>query len=325
MAIDIDVAEITAQKITNDQPISDNVVLSAQHLVKNYGNIQALHDVSLELRKGEVLGFLGPNGAGKSTTMKIISGYVSPSAGIVTINGFDLSKQSLDCRKQIGYLPQQAPLYDDMTVAAYLDHVARLKHVEKNSRRREVVTAIEAANLQEVEKRHIRKLSGGNQRRVGLAQALIGSPPILILDEPTAGLDPAQVANFRDLILRLSEDHSILLSTHVLAEVEACCSRVVVVNRGKGILNESIEELQNRCRQVSQVQIRLLSTDNKDFLAAIENTDWINIIKNDDVLILEAAQEKRGELIQLAQMHGGLRECSEIRRSLEDVFRDLLA
>lgn len=303
---------------------TDDIVISAQNLTKNYGPISALSDVSLELKKGEVLGFLGPNGAGKSTTMKIISGYVSPSSGSVTVNGFDLLTQSLDCRKQIGYLPQQAPLYDDMTVASYLDHVARLKHVEKTRRRREVVDAIEAANLQEVEKRHIRKLSGGNQRRVGLAQALIGKPPILILDEPTAGLDPAQVANFRDLILRLSENHSILLSTHVLAEVEACCSRVVVVNRGIGILNESIQALQNRSRQVTQAHIRLLSDDQQPFIDSIKTLDWITILHTEDGITIEAPQEHRRELIDLAQQHGGLRECTEIRRSLEDVFRDLL-
>ncbi len=301
------------------------MILSAQHLVKHYGNFQALDDISVELEQGEVVGFLGPNGAGKSTTMKIITGYVAPSSGSVNVNGFDLQTQSLACRQQIGYLPQQAPLYEDMTVAAYLDHVARLKGVAKASRRREIVEAIEAANLQEVEKRHIRKLSGGNQRRVGLAQALINKPPILILDEPTAGLDPAQVANLRDLIIKLKEKHTILLSTHILAEVEACCSRVIVVNRGRGILDENIEQLKERCRQVARVRIRLAEA-NGAFSEAIEAAPWAHLRKEDGAqYTIEAPEEKRSALIDLAQANGGLRECTEERRSLEDVFRDLLA
>ena len=301
------------------------MILSAKNLVKHYGNFQALDNISVELEQGEVVGFLGPNGAGKSTTMKIITGYVAPSSGSVSVNGFDLQSQSLDCRRQIGYLPQQAPLYEDMTVAAYLDHVARLKGVPKASRRREIVEAIEAANLQEVEKRHIRKLSGGNQRRVGLAQALINKPPILILDEPTAGLDPAQVANLRDLIIKLKEKHTILLSTHILAEVEACCSRVIVVNRGRGILDENIEQLKERCRQVARVRVRLSQADNA-FAQAINDSDWATLIKADAAqYTIEAAEDKRSDLINLAQAHGGLRECTEERRSLEDVFRDLLA
>ena len=283
------------------------MILSAEHLVKYYGPIHALDDVSVSLESGEVVGFLGPNGAGKSTTMKIITGYVAPTSGQVTVNGFDIIKQSLECRKQIGYLPQQAPLYEDMTVAAYLDHVARLKGVHRNKRRHEVIEAIEAAHLKEVEKRHIRKLSGGNQRRVGLAQALINKPPILILDEPTAGLDPAQVANLRDLINRLKERHTILLSTHVLAEVEACCSRVIVLNRGRCILNEDIQSLTDRCRQVSQVHVRLINNQ-AGFAEQIQQAEWASIIDSDDGYRIEAPEDKRHEIITLAEANGGLRE-----------------
>ena len=299
------------------------MMLAAEHLVKYYGPIHALDDVSVTLDNGEVVGFLGPNGAGKSTTMKIITGYVAPSSGSVSVNGFDIVKQSLECRKQIGYLPQQAPLYEDMTVAAYLDHVARLKGVQRNKRRHEVIEAIEAAHLKEVEGRHIRKLSGGNQRRVGLAQALINKPPILILDEPTAGLDPAQVANLRDLINRLKEQHSILLSTHVLAEVEACCSRVIVLNRGRCILNEDIQALKDRCRQVSQIHIRLMQ-DDPAFAQALEQSEWARILDEKDGYRIEAPETQRHAIINLAEQHGGLRELREERRSLEDVFRDLL-
>lgn len=299
------------------------MMLDAQNLVKYFGQFHALDDVSVSLEAGEVVGFLGPNGAGKSTTMKIITGYVSPSSGSVRVNGFDLATQALDCRRQIGYLPQVAPLYDDMSVRSYLDHVARLKGISKSKRRHEVIEVIECANLQEVENRHIRKLSGGNQRRVGLAQALLNKPPILILDEPTAGLDPAQVANLRELINRLKEHHSILLSTHVLAEVEACCSRVIMLNRGRCILNEDITSLQSRCRDLTHVHIQLLNNENT-FATAIEALDWAQLINDEDGYTIQAPAEQRAALVQLAQDHGGLRELREQRHSLEDVFRNIL-
>ncbi len=301
-------------------------ILSARGLSKRYGPFQALHDVSLELQRGEVVGFLGPNGAGKSTTMKILTGFVAPTGGTATIAGHDLVGDPLACRRAIGYLPEELPLYLDMTVTAYLDHVARLKGVAPGARRKEVVEAIEAAWLGENAKRHIRKLSKGNRQRVGLAQALLGRPPLLILDEPTSGLDPAQVANFRELIKSLAQRHTILLSTHILGEVEATCARVVVVHRGRTVASEGIDALRRRARQVSRLRVRVREGSTAPLCGALRGAGWATVIEEQgDGVLLDAPEQRRGELVALIEAHGGVRELSEERRSLEEVFRDLIA
>ncbi|MCK6488332.1 MAG: ABC transporter ATP-binding protein [Planctomycetes bacterium] len=301
-------------------------VLVADRLAKRYGAFQALSEVSLSLEAGEIVGFLGPNGAGKSTTMKILTGFVAPTAGTATVAGHDLAADPLACRRAIGYLPEELPLYLDMTVTAYLDHVARLKGVPPGERRREVVAAIEAAWLGENAHRHIRKLSKGNRQRVGVAQALIGRPPILILDEPTSGLDPSQVANFRELVKRLAERHTILLSTHILAEVEAVCGRVVVVHRGRTIVAEPIDALRRRATRSHRVRLRLRQGDPAVFAAALAALPWAaGVALAGEGVVAEAGDEHRAELVALAEAHGGLRELVEERLSLEEVFRDLIA
>jgi ABC-2 type transport system ATP-binding protein len=301
-------------------------VLVARDLRKRFGAFTALDGVSLELRQGEVVGFLGPNGAGKSTTMKILTGYLAPTSGSATIAGHDLVADPLACRRLIGYLPEEVPLYLDMTVTAYLDHVARLKGVPRAERRREVVEAIASAWLGENANRHIRKLSKGNRQRVGLAQALLGKPPILILDEPTSGLDPAQVANFRDLIAGLSQRHTILLSTHILAEVEATCARVLVVHRGRVVVSEGIEDLRRRASRVTRLRLRLRSGACEPARAALAACGWANVVAAEgDAVVVDAEPERRAELVALGEARGGLRELTEERRSLEEVFRDLIA
>ena len=303
-----------------------DTVLSARDLTKRFGAFQALNGVSLELKAGEVVGFLGPNGAGKSTTMKILTGFLAPTSGSATIAGHDLASDPLACRKAIGYLPEEVPLYLDMTVTAYLDHVARLKGVPASHRRREIVEAIDRAWLKESAKRHIRKLSKGNRQRVGLAQALLGAPPILILDEPTSGLDPAQVANFRDLIRTLAKQHTILLSTHILGEVEAVCSRVVVVHRGHVVANETVEQLRQRASSIGRMRVRVRSGDPAPLTAACSASGWATVVQRDgDALLIDAPQNRRGDLVTLVEAQGGIRELTEERRSLEEVFRDLIA
>jgi ABC-2 type transport system ATP-binding protein len=299
-------------------------VLEARNLAKTYGTFQALQDVSLTLEQGEIVGFLGPNGAGKSTTMKILTGFVAPTAGTATIAGHDLVAEPLACRKAIGYLPEELPLYLDMTVTAYLDHVARLKGVAASERRKQVVEAIEATWLTENAKRHIRKLSKGNRQRVGVAQALLGGPPILILDEPTSGLDPSQVANFRELVRRLSNKHTILLSTHILAEVEAVCSRVVVVHRGRLVAEESIEALRSRATRTTHVRVRLRSGDGSALASVLKTITWASdVAHNADTVTITCAAEHRAELVQITEAHGGVRELGEERVTLEEVFRGL--
>ncbi len=299
-----------------------SAVLEARGLSKRFGGFTALHDVSFALQPGEIVGFLGPNGAGKSTTMKILTGFLSPGGGSATICGHDLVADPLSCRRAIGYLPEELPLYLDMRVDAYLDHVARLKGIPAAERRRAVVEAIEAAWLKEQATRHIRKLSKGNRQRVGLAQALIARPPLIILDEPTNGLDPTQVANFRDLLRSLAGRHTILLSTHILGEVEAVCARVVVVHRGRTIADEPVEALRARAARAGRVRVRLCSGSPELFADRLAAEGWAAALDGDSVVV-EAAPERRSALIAAAESSGGLRELVEERRSLEDVFRDL--
>ncbi len=312
-------------------------ILTADNLTKRFGPFQALHGVTFNLEPGEIVGFLGPNGAGKSTTMKVLTGFLAPTSGSATIAGHDLVAEPLACRKAIGYLPEELPLYLDMTVTAYLDHVARLKGVARAERRREVVEAIDAAWLGENAGRHIRKLSKGNRQRVGVAQALLGKPPILILDEPTSGLDPSQVANFRDLIARLAQRHTILISTHIMGEVEAVCQRVIVIDRGRVIVEEPIAALKARATRSTRVRVRLRDQGRDQvrdqassaapytaLLAALATQSWASDVRSDDDgITLAAPAEARDQLVRLVEAHGGLRELVEERLSLESVFRDL--
>ncbi len=312
-------------------------ILTADNLTKRFGPFQALHGVTFSLEPGEIVGFLGPNGAGKSTTMKLLTGFLAPTSGSATIAGHDLVAAPLACRKAIGYLPEELPLYLDMTVTAYLDHVARLKGIARAERRREVVEAIDAAWLGENAGRHIRKLSKGNRQRVGVAQALLGKPPILILDEPTSGLDPSQVANFRDLIARLAQRHTILISTHIMGEVEAVCQRVIVIDRGRVIVEEPIAALKARATRSTRVRVRLRdqvrdqvrdqatsASPYTPLLAALATQSWASDVRrDDDGVTLAAPAEARDQLVRLVEAHGGLRELVEERLSLESVFRDL--
>ncbi|TVR13070.1 MAG: ABC transporter ATP-binding protein [Planctomycetota bacterium] len=301
-------------------------LIEAQGLEKHYGTVHALRGVDLSVEPGEVVGFLGPNGAGKTTTMKILTGSIAPSSGRARIAGYDLLTDPLQCRRHIGYLPQDPPLYPEMTVAAYLDHVARLKGVARAYRRREVVEAMERCSILEVEQRHLHKLSGGNRQRVGLAQALLGAPPMLILDEATAGLDPTQVARFRDLVRSLASDHGILLSTHILSEVEYCCRRVVMIHRGTVVLQASVAELRQRAAAQSILRLRLREGGPQGLAQVLEASDWAQDIRIDeDCVLCRVDASRRAELVAAAEAHGGLRELHEERRSLEEVFADVVA
>jgi len=218
-------------------------VIEVERLTKDYGSVVAVRDVSFSVGRGEVVGFLGPNGAGKSTTLRILAGFLGASSGRVRINGHDITETSLAAREQLGYMPESSPLYPELRVREYLEFRARLKRLPRARRRAGVERAIERANLREVSETTIGHLSKGYRQRVGLADALVADPPLLILDEPTAGLDPNQVREVRALIKSLGADHTVLLSTHILSEVEATCQRALVIDRGRLIAQGTLEEL----------------------------------------------------------------------------------
>jgi len=208
-------------------------MITVEHLSKVYGSTPAITDVTFSVEPGEILGFLGPNGAGKTTTMRILTGYLPATSGTATIAGFDVHEDSMAVRQRIGYLPETPPLYPDMTVEGFLHFVARLKGVPAGDRPQRVESSLQRCNLLEQRNTLIRKLSKGFRQRVGIAQAIVHDPPVIVLDEPTVGLDPRQIIDVRNLIKSLAGDHTIILSTHILPEVSMTCSRVAIINRGR--------------------------------------------------------------------------------------------
>ena len=217
-------------------------MIKIEHLVKNYGSTCAVDDISFEVKKGEIVGLLGPNGAGKSTTMNILTGYLSSTSGSVSIAGYDVLEHPLEVKKHVGYLPEQPPLYLDMTVEEYLNFNYDLKGCKLN-RQKHLKEICEVVKLTDVYKRLIRNLSKGYRQRVGIAQALIGSPEVIIFDEPTVGLDPKQIIEVRNLLRNLGKDHTVILSTHILQEVQAVCDRIVIINKGKIVADELTENI----------------------------------------------------------------------------------
>ena len=230
-------------------------MIEINHLVKKYGSHVAVDDLSLTVEPGKIYGFLGPNGAGKSTTMNIITGYLAATSGEVKINGFDVLKQPEEAKKCVGYLPELPPLYMDMTVKEYLDFVAELKKIEKSLRAGYVKEVMEITKTEEVSGRLIRNLSKGYRQRVGFAQAVLGYPEILILDEPTVGLDPKQIIEIRDLIKELGKKHTIILSSHILSEISAVCDHVFIISHGKLVASDSTENLLERMTGAQEIEL----------------------------------------------------------------------
>ena len=234
-----------------------NPTISVDRLTKVYGDFNAIQDVSFDVQPGEILGFLGPNGAGKTTSMRILTGYLPATSGTARVAGYDVTEQSMDVRRRIGYLPETPPLYLDMTVQTFLSFVAEIKGVPAGDRYARVNGAIQRCNL--TEKRHslIRKLSKGFKQRVGIAQALVHDPPVIVLDEPTVGLDPKQIIDVRNLIKSLAGEHTIILSTHILPEVSMTCDRVVIINRGQVAATGTPAELNQQLQGQQQLHLRV--------------------------------------------------------------------
>jgi ABC-2 type transport system ATP-binding protein len=305
-----------------------NLMIDVQNLTKNYGDRRAVDNLSFSIKKGEVVGFLGPNGAGKTTTMKIITGFMAPSSGEVKIAGFDVFEDPMEVKKRIGYLPETPPVYGDMSVGDYLTYVAQLKRVEKNRIPGLVDRAIEKTQLGDVRKRVIENLSKGFRQRVGLAQALVSDPEVLILDEPTVGLDPKQVSEIRSLLQELRGSHTIILSTHILPEVQATCERVIIIHQGKIVAQDTLMGLQSRMKggNIIHVRVRRKADDLGVNLRGIAGIDSVEV-KGMHLKVQTHGEEETIEAIseKAVACGAGLLELSVPDSGLEETFIQLIS
>jgi len=305
-------------------------MIKVENLTKRYAGQPAIQDLSFEVGKGEIMGFLGPNGAGKSTTMRILSSFMPPTSGRASIAGFDVFEQSLQARAHLGYMPENVPLYNDMRVTEYLNYRAALKGVPHRRMAERVGDVKELCGLKEVEKKIIGNLSKGFRQRVGLADALVHEPDLLILDEPTSGLDPNQIRQVRDLIKNLGKQHTILLSTHILPEVEMTCSRVIIINRGRIEACDTPENLLGRIRTAGGVTVeaKVGNDDGAEELRRIAGVRDVTASTEGDwqvfALRVEANTDVREDVYRLASdRRWTLRELSLRRATLEDVFVEI--
>lgn len=307
-------------------------MIEINHLVKKYGSHVAVDDLSLTVEPGKIYGFLGPNGAGKSTTMNIITGYLAATSGEVKINGFDVLKQPEEAKKCVGYLPELPPLYMDMTVKEYLDFVAELKKLEKSLRAGYVKEAMKITKTEEVSGRLIRNLSKGYRQRVGFAQAVLGYPEILILDEPTVGLDPKQIMEIRDLIKELGKKHTIILSSHILSEISAVCDHVFIISHGKLVASDSTENLLERMTGAQEIEL-LVKAEEDTAETAIREVAQVERCektesKEDGAVQLLVTAKKDADVREAiyhtcVEHHMPILEMKAASKSLEDVFLEL--
>ena len=307
-------------------------MIEINHLVKKYGSHVAVDDLSLTVEPGKIYGFLGPNGAGKSTTMNIITGYLAATSGEVKINGFDVLKQPEEAKKCVGYLPELPPLYMDMTVKEYLDFVAELKKIEKSLRAGYVKEAMKITKTEEVSGRLIRNLSKGYRQRVGFAQAVLGYPEILILDEPTVGLDPKQIIEIRDLIKELGKKHTIILSSHILSEISAVCDHVFIISHGKLVASDSTENLLERMTGAQEIEL-LVKAEEDTAETAIREVAQVERCektesKEDGAVQLLVTAKKDADVREAiyhtcVEHHMPILEMKAASKSLEDVFLEL--
>ncbi len=304
-------------------------MIDVKGLTRYYGEKRAISDVTFHVNKGEVLGLLGPNAAGKTTTMRILTCYMPPTSGTATVGGYDILEQSLEVRKIIGYLPENPPLYMDMVVTDYLKFVSQLKGVEKDRIAKEVDSVIEKTNIGDVRNRIIGKLSKGYKQRVGLAQALLNNPQIVILDEPTVGLDPKQIIEIRQLIKGLSGEHTVILSSHILPEIEQTCERVVIINEGQVVAEDTVQNLTNRLRGVQRIILQVEGSEDSiksalQPLADIQNMEFSAKDEQIRQVIVESPKDIRKDLAKAIVGNGlGLLELSTERFTLEEIFLHL--
>jgi len=306
-------------------------LIEVKNLVKKYGNHTAVDHLNFTIEEGHVYGFLGPNGAGKSTTMNIMTGYLGATEGEVLINGHDILKEPEEAKKQIGYLPELPPLYMEMTVREYLEFVAELKGIAKNKREESINEVEKMVKIWEVENRLIRNLSKGYRQRVGLAQAVLGFPKIIILDEPSVGLDPKQIIEIRELIRQLAKKHTVILSSHILAEVREVCDYILIISKGKLVASDTPENLERNLGDSDLIEIETKASPD-EVRRILETVDGIRSISTkhlENGITWAQVQEKKNTDIRekvfqaFAQNHQPLLKLNPLQVSLEDVFMEL--
>jgi ABC-2 type transport system ATP-binding protein len=301
-----------------------------EHLTKMYGTQRAVDDISFQVNTGEILGFLGPNGAGKTTTMKAITTFLTPTEGMIRVGPFSIYEQPLEIRKHVGYLPENNPLYNELPVIDYLHFVAKLHSVPPEKIKHRIREMVAVCGLEGEKHKKIGELSKGYRQRVGLAQALIHDPDVLVLDEPTSGLDPNQIIEIRDLIRRIGKEKTVFLSSHILAEVEATCDRILIINKGKIVADGSAEELRRRSQAKEVLQVTINGGQRNEVYDALKGLDSVDLVdfvfKKDNSYEIQSKPEmsSRSNIFKLCVDNGWeLTEITVFETKLEDIFREL--
>ena len=304
-------------------------MIEVKNVTKKYGKFVAVEDLNFKVENHEIMGFLGPNGAGKSTTMNMITGYIEPSKGKIIVNGYDISKSPKKAKKQIGYMPENVPLYNDLTVREFINFMAEIKNIKRKKRKLEVNKVIEETGLKDVQKKLIKKISRGYKQRVSLAGALIGNPDILILDEPTVGLDPKQITEIRNLIKKLGKSHTVILSSHILSEVSQICEKVIIINKGKILAIDTPKNLEKQTQAENSILITVEDNKNKmeKIVKKIPDVKEIKLVKDNEdgtkqyiILTKKEADIRKNLFEQLPKESITIFELKQIETTLEDAF-----
>jgi len=308
-------------------------LIEVKNVTKKYGNFIAVDNITFTVKDGEVVGLLGQNGAGKSTTMNMITGFIEPTEGNIVINGFDIMKKPLKAKKQIGYMPENVPLYTELTVKEFVTYMAELKLVERKIRKQEVENVIKETGLQEVENKLIRNLSRGYKQRVSMAGALVGNPEVLILDEPTVGLDPKQIIEIRNLIKNLGKKHTVILSSHILSEISQICEKVVILNKGKIVAIDTPENLEEKTKEQNILYVTVEDKEEKmpNLKEKIKDIEKLEMVKDNEdgtkqyKIISKSEKDVRKLLFEILPKEGiTIFELKKAETSLEDAFIKLI-
>jgi len=309
-------------------------LIELKNVTKKYGDFVAVDNISFKIEDGEIIGLLGPNGAGKSTTMNLITGFIEPTKGEIIVDGVNALKKPRKAKKQIGYMPENVPLYMELTVREFIKYMAELKYVDKKERKEEIQRVIKQTGLEEVQNKLIRNLSRGYKQRVSLAGSLVGHPKTLILDEPTVGLDPKQITEIRNLITELGKEHTIILSSHILSEVSQICKKVIIINKGKIVAIDTPENLENKVNDDKSLIVTVEDTENKieEVVKKLENVKEIKLVKDLEdgtkqyVIVWNGEDDLRKKIFEhLAKENITIFEMKKPEATLEDAFMSVIS